>query len=163
MDQDLNKILGIGSPPEVPSSPDLSVAAEKLGGWLWLPAIGIVLSCIVTVVDIIVCLGYASRLPSRYSGVFALGLMADFVLLALIIYAAFRFFGRRRNAPAIMIALFITAIAINGLLLLISAAAEAEPFMVEYGKGLVKGIIGSAIWIPYFCVSKRVKKTFLIP
>ena len=163
MNPDLNKILEIGSPPQVSLMPDLPVTPEKLGGWLWLPAIGLVLNCIIIVVDIVISVGYMPRLEAPNSGVLLINLITDCGFLIFVIYTATRFFGRRCNAPRLMIALFITGIVINGLLLMLSASVNAEAFVIEYGKGLLKGIAGSAIWIPYFCVSKRVKNTFLIP
>lgn len=137
--------------------------AESIGGWLILPAIGLILGSILSVIGIFMSLGIAPDLPSRYQGVFALNLLVETGLTAFLIYAAVRFFGKRRNAPATMIALMLAGIVANGLLIAINIGANAEPFAVEYGKALAKGIIGAAIWIPYFLVSIRVKRTFVIP
>jgi hypothetical protein len=147
----------------VPAVGNSGVTPEKLGGWLWLPAMGLVMGCINSVISIVSSIGYASEISSQYQEIFALSLLSDIGLTAFLIYAAVRFFGRRRNAPAVMIALIITGIVVNGLLLLISIGADAEPFTFAYGKALLKGIIGAIIWIPYFNVSNRVKRTFLIP
>ena len=114
-------------------------------------------------IGIFVSLGLASDLPSRYQGIFALNLLFDVGLTGFLIYAAVRFFGKRRNAPATMIALMIAGIIVNGLLLAINIGADAEPFAIECGKALAKGIFGAIIWIRYFLVSKRVKRTFVIP
>lgn len=163
MDQDINKILEIDSSAEAPTPQDSTVTPEKIGGWLVLPAIGLILGGILSVVGVVLSLGLASDLPSRYQGVFAANLLFDIGLTVFLIYAAIRFFGKRRNAPATMIALMIAGILVNGLLLAINIGADAEPFAIESAKALVKGIIGAAIWIPYFLVSKRVKRTFVVP
>lgn len=142
---------------------EATVIPESIGGWLILPAIGLILGSILSVIGIFMSLGIAPDLPSRYQGVFALNLLVETGLTAFLIYAAVRFFGKHRNAPATMIALMLTGIVANGLLIAINLGANAEPFAVEYGKALAKGIIGAAIWIPYFLVSTRVKRTFVIP
>lgn len=163
MDPNINKILEIDSSPDSPPMLDANVAAEKIGGWLLFPAIGLALGGVVSVIGIFVSLGVASDIPSRYQGIFALNLLSDVGLTAFLIYAAVRFFGKRRNAPATMIALMIAGIVVNGLLLAINIGADAEPFAIECGKALAKGIFGAVIWIPYFLVSKRVKRTFVVP
>jgi len=163
MDQEINKILEIDSSADVPTPENPTVTLEKIGGWLVLPAIGLVLGGILSVIGILVSLGLASDLPSQYQGIFVLNLLFDVGLTVFLIYAAVRFFGKRRNAPTVMIALMIAGIVVNGLLLAINIGADAEPFAIECGKALASGIIGAIIWIPYFVVSKRVKRTFIIP
>ena len=163
MDQDINRILEIASSPDAPTAQDSSVTPEKIGGWLILPAISLILGGVLSVIGILVALALASDLPSRYQGIFALNVMFDVGLTAFLVYAAVRFFGKRRNAPAIMIGLMSAGIVANGLLIAMNLGADAELFAIESGKALVRGIIGAAIWIPYFLVSKRVKRTFVIP
>ncbi len=163
MDEDINRFLEISTPAGPPPAESAIATAESLGGWLVLPAIGLVLGGILSVVGICVSLGLASQLPSRYQGILALNVLFDVGLTAFLIYAAVRFFGRRRNAPATMIAFMVTGIVVNGLLLAVNIGADAEPFAIECGKALAKGIVGAIIWVPYFLVLKRVKRTFVRP
>jgi hypothetical protein len=136
MNEDINRILEIPTPSGSPPAESAAATPESIG--------------------------VASDLPSQYQGIFALNMLFDVGMTAFLIYAAVRFFGKRRNAPATMIALMITGIVVNGLLLAINIGADAEPFAIECGKALVKAIVGAIIWIPYFLVSKRVKTTFVI-
>jgi hypothetical protein len=133
-----------------------------IGGWLILPAIGLVLGAIVSVVSLIASLLLFSDVADAgYGGLYALEILVELGLLIFLIYAATRFFGKRRNAPSTVIALMIAGIVASGLLLVIELGAGAEEFAIESGKVLVRGVIGAAIWIPYFRVSKRVKATFV--
>ena len=129
-------------------------------GWLILPAIYLVLATITTAVGLIESLGvFSSVADAGYRGLFAL--LEWLVLLAylvVILYAATRFFSKKRNAPSAMIGFWIAAVVGDALINVIELAAGAEEFPVER---LLGGIINAAIWISYFRLSKRVKATFV--
>lgn len=96
-----------------------------------------------------------------FGELFAFELAVDAAFLVFMVYVAIRFFGKKANAPGLMITLLAAGVIVSAIMLAIELNAGAEAFAVESGKGLVRGIIGSAIWIPYFSVSKRVKATFV--
>lgn len=131
-------------------------------GWLVLPAIGFVLAPIISVVALIAAAVLFSDVEAAgYGGIYALELLVQVGLLAFLIYAATRFFGKKSNAPSVIITLLIVSLGTSVLLLVIELGAGAEVFAIETGKQLVREVVGSAIWIPYFRVSKRVKATFV--
>lgn len=133
-----------------------------IGGWLILPAIGLVLTPILSVLGLIASLALFSDVADAgHGGIYALEIVVELGLLIFLLYAAARFFGKRTNAPSVMIALMIIGIVAQGVLLVIELSAGAEVFALESGKALARGIIGGAIWIPYFRLSKRVKATFV--
>jgi hypothetical protein len=135
---------------------------KGIGGWLILPAIGLVLGPIIGVIGLFASLGmYKDVARAGYGGVYALELIVLFGLLVFTIYAAIQFFGKKRKAPKIMIILYSVSLVASLVILGIELSAGAEEFAVETGKQLVRDIVAAAIWIPYFNVSKRVKATFV--
>lgn len=142
-----------------------TAADQKLvgiGGWLFLPATGLILALIGMPVSLIVSMGLASEVAKAgYRGVYALEMVVGLGMLVFFIYAATRFFVKRSNAPAVMIALYATQLVTQGILHMIESGANAEPFAAESAKALAGSVVQAAIWIPYFCASRRVKATFV--
>lgn len=143
--------------------------ALPIGGLLWLPAIGLLAAAGRALFGSAMSLGSllelqrlgaASSAPglSRsslslrtvYIGSFRLAL---FVALA---WLGIRFFHRKRNVPMLMIGLLVLDLAgVVGLY----ALGRGRTL----GFSTVTGTIGAvAIWVPYFLVSVRVKRTFIL-
>ncbi len=148
---------GTAQPPYLKPAPQL----VGIRGWLILPAISMIFVPIIGAIGLFACLAQFSRVQAAgYGGVFGLEIISQLGMLVFVIYAATRFFGKKTNAPATMIAFMITGIVVSGLLLVVELGAGTEMFAVESGKALFRDVTGAAIWIPYFRVSKRVKATF---
>ena len=143
-------------------SEDVDAKLAGIGGWLILPAIGLVLGPIIGVIGLIAAFGMYSKVErAGYGGIYALELMVVLGFLVFTIYAAVLFFQKKRNAPRTIIILLVASIAASVVLLVIELGAEAEVFAIETGKQLVREIIGASIWVPYFRASERVKATFI--
>jgi len=145
--------------------PSVQAIDEKLvgiSGWLILPAIWFVLGSIIGVVALVANIGIYS---AGFGGIYAFELIVLSGLIGFQIYAAILFFKKKRNAPRIIITLYIVNIVASCVLLIFKLGAGTEMFAVETGKQFVRDVIGptigAAIWIPYFRVSKRVKATFV--
>jgi len=133
-----------------------------LRGWLIIPAIGFILGPTQSAIALFMAIGlYSVASEAGFGGIFSMELFVASALLLFTIYAAILFFGKKRNAPSIIIWLLITSIVSSAALLFIELIAGADTFAIQNGKLLILNIIGAAIWIPYFKVSERVKATFV--
>jgi len=145
-----------------PVSEDFDPKLVGISGWLILPAIGFVLGPIIGILGLIASFGmYSDLARAGFGELSALELIVLTGLIGFLIYAAILFFKKKKNAPRIIITLFIVGIVASVILLVVEIGAGAKMFAVETGKQLIRDVIGAAIWIPYFKVSKRVKATFV--
>ncbi len=137
-----------------------------IGGWLVLPAIGLVLSpClnlggIATAFDLLQS-GELSSLGSRAPDLESALLMLssfDVGFLIFQIYVAVVFFMKRPFVPGLMILL----LSVNVLLTAIGVGwtMAIGGWQPGFGTELAKALLTAAIWIPYFVFSKRVRNTF---
>lgn len=157
-------------PADIHHEPSVEPQLVGIRGWLILPAIGIILSPIFQVVGIMVLSEMIPtilrmRIPGSPEPVglelCRLEILVTVGFLVFTICAAKRFFGKRKNAPAMLIGLMIASVAASGLLLLVALLAGEEEFVIIGGRGLILGIPQAVIWILYFKISRRVKATFV--
>jgi hypothetical protein len=106
---------------------------EGIGGWLILPAIGVVLTPIAGLAGMVAALSTAPFQACLSGGLGIYGLIC-----------AVTFFQRKRNAPMLMIGLYI-ANAVVGM---------------SMGSG-IRSVGLATVWIAYFLRSERVKRTFV--
>jgi uncharacterized protein DUF2569 len=168
-----------------------SAYPERIGGWLYCPAFGLVTGCLITAVLVFVgatTVLFASNLwsaPTVTSGGDAIpraqhdayqaelnkgrGILATVVgleaaLLAFLVRASIRFFRKKCNAPAAIIQLLIAQIVLHGLILaLLLVVYDGHGFNWERLFSIFAGdVLAAVFWIPYFRVSKRVKRTFVV-
>lgn len=141
-----------------------------IGGWLILPAIGLVISPFMSlhgifIVDLPVLFGdrYSAFLNGHpaFSGLLVFEIMGNAIFLAGAVGLNFLLYKKKRIFPICMIAYF----AINFFLLLADhLATRALLPSTDSNSGtmaVVRAFVGAAVWIPYFLVSRRVKATFM--
>lgn len=131
-----------------------------IGGWLILPAIGLILGPLVSAFEI--WTGYKLILAFRPELIrsiwFVSLLIADVGITALAIVVGFHFFNRLSLTRVLFQALLIA----NVLVAFGEAASTASYLQTELDpKGVIKALVGAAIWIPYFAISKRARATFV--
>lgn len=151
-------------------------AQEKsIGGWLILPAIGITITPLVLLIQI-VSQGHFnqnswSALFNHESGesvllmsMFGAEIVYNFLLLTFSILLLVLFYQRRTNVPILITIFYIINIVgplvdlfiINQIIPNYLTASETKGIY----RTLVQSIIAAAIWIPYFNISERAKNTF---
>lgn len=134
-----------------------------IGGWLILPAIGLTLVPLISVVHLI-------RIVARGLQIVWVGQLFDLLgklaLFVFVCFVAYSFFKKKRAAPNNIIYYMITAV-IFGAIRFVWALAFGVPDLGMVILWLLRDTyilgfgIASAIWIPYFRMSKRVKATFI--
>lgn len=138
---------------------------SKIGGWLWLPAIGLV----VTLISYLLSINVALKTIFENSGLLHGKLLfliyfelIAFILLSLMtLFVSSLFIRKKKQLPRYYIALIIVGIAYYSVdLLLIYQVLDIKVTYKEVST-LVRSIFSACIWIPYFVVSVRVKRTFI--
>lgn len=138
-----------------------------IGGWLLIPAIGVVISPLLVAVAIAMNVSMfdsplIAELEVDHPGLrttILLETLLSAAFLAFQVYVAVVFFMKKRFVPKLMIAyltinlaLTVIAVALTGLVL--------EEFNASDTQSITRAVVLAAVWIPYFLVSRRVKNTF---
>lgn len=151
-----------------------------LGGWLILPAIGLmltpfrVLGSLATDFLPLFDEGVWEALTTPDSPAYhplwapliGLEILVNIVFLALSVVLIYMFFTKNWRFPRLMIAFLglNAAFVVGDWLLsnLIPAVAAMDPDPEVY-REMMRAVGGAMIWIPYFMVSRRVENTFVKP
>jgi hypothetical protein len=158
-----------GEPPPLPGH-----ETPRLGGWLWLVALGVGLRAITLPVtflqgaaphyDLAIWENLtASDSAARDLPLAALmvgELVANLTLILLAWIAAWLFFTRRREAPAWNITVLVCIAVVPALDLVLAKQIGNEVTTAEWTT-VWRSWIGSAIWVPYLLLSERVRRTFV--
>ncbi|EJQ0143150.1 DUF2569 domain-containing protein [Escherichia coli] len=133
-----------------------------IGGWLYFPAIGLVLGIIANIYSTVRTWKLAQVIQEEPLRTVLFLETAGFAILFLLVsYTTYLFFKKKRQLPQYYIALLLALFAFNvadiwGTVTLIGVSVDLKDAWE-----LLKSIIHLAIWIPYFRLSKRVKLTFV--
>jgi hypothetical protein len=143
-------------------SGDRPAGPAGIGGWLILPASGLILGPIMNAVAIsqdVSLLGQADVVNRPdWRLVLVAEIVLDLAFLAFLLYAAVVFFQRKRSAPPLMIALYLSGVAVMGIdSAMLVSVLDLRP---EFG-AVARPVLTACIWVPYFLVSRRVKATFI--
>ena len=151
-----------------------------LGGWLILPAIGLIvtpfrlMAYLLTDLlpifqdgswDFLTTPGTEAYHP-MWAPVILFELAGNLFFVVMAVVLIFLFFTKSHRFPRLMIVFLLSNLAFvfgdyalaNTIPFVANMEADAEVY-----KEMARGIGGVAIWVPYFLVSKRVKNTFVKP
>ncbi|PHM45293.1 hypothetical protein Xmau_00943 [Xenorhabdus mauleonii] len=136
---------------------------KKIGGWLYLPAIGLIFSVIFIIFQIVVAVHTIPRVSyySTLQNTVIFTLVANIILLLLTIYTAIQFFNKLKKAPRLYILLRLLNIVFQIITVYLIVDGLGESMTYSLMAPVLQQGITAAIWIPYFMVSVRVRKTFV--
>jgi Protein of unknown function (DUF2569) len=144
-------------PPGPPTAKGTDLRLEQgsgIGGWLILPAIGLVFSVVTGTAQ-------ALSTAARFVGAPGIGTGLELVFviswLLFAIVVAWFFMAKYRAAPYLYIAFMVANLALVSLYYRASAASEFPDATMK----LMRALVSCAVWTPYFLTSKRVKLTFV--
>lgn len=149
---------------EPSTSPSVDPKLVGIRGWLILPAIGLVVGPILSVVGLIALFAMFSRfMRGDDSATLVFVLAVEIGLTLFSIYAAIRFFSKKSNAPSVIVTLLLVGIGASILeyVVLTQILRSSSEIQTRILEQLVLQVPKAAILIPYFMVSKRVKATFV--
>lgn len=142
-----------------------------IGGWLVLPAIGIILNPILLLFNLVNRFSFLSTaehklVADKYPTVgtlTGLEIFGNVIFLIIALVLLFQFFGKRASAPTTFIWFVSLKLGLSILLFLISTSlwSIAPQLVVDYLVPAFGYGVGAAIWIPYFRRSERVQNTFV--
>lgn len=138
---------------------------RKIGGWLWLPAIGLVISIIGNGFSIQYTLrliiDHYAQLTGSLTGILFFELFAFIGFMALTIYVASFFFRKKRQLPRLYIVFILYGLVFAVVDFWLGYHYLSIPFNSENISSIIRHVFSACIWIPYFRVSERVKRTFV--
>lgn len=162
-----------------------------IGGWLILPAIGLVLSplmMIYTIIQGMVGMSQLQKIDSSGMSIptgdmrtlIVVEILGNSLLLIFVLVVALAFFGKSKLAPGLFMTFLLAYLifaavdylvaqsAVNGFITALSAETgdksvlkELDSINLESIQQISRATLSCAIWIPYFQKSKRVKATFV--
>ncbi|HEY7639612.1 MAG TPA: DUF2569 domain-containing protein [Steroidobacteraceae bacterium] len=150
-----------------------------IGGWLILPAIGLVLTPILTLLTIVrdvlpavqpavwqtLTDPASSAYHPMWATVIVYEVLANVGYLALTLWLGYLFVSKSPRTPAVCIVWLLTSLAVQIVDMMLSNTipAVAQQSATDNIKGIFRSAVQASIWIPYFVYSKRVRNTFTAP
>ena len=86
------------------------------------------------------------------------GFIGQFLL---VIYVGSLFLRKKRQLPVTYIIFLLYGVVFVGVDLWLANALMNLPFGYDDARSLIRAIVACCIWIPYFRMSERVKRTFV--
>ncbi|SKC07370.1 Protein of unknown function [Kosakonia radicincitans] len=138
---------------------------KKIRSWLFVPAIGLLVSLIAIIVSINtttkVLMEHYSVIGTGPKALLIYELVFYIAMFAYTLFVCGLFFRKKRQLPRFYIGFLLIWLVFYGVDLLLAHYLIGLPFVFETVKALIRNAISAAIWVPYFLISGRVKRTFV--
>jgi hypothetical protein len=132
-----------------------------IGGWLILPALGLILSPFVDALAIsrnFEAIDSGAALDPLVRNVLVAEILLTLCVLLFQVYVAVAFFRRKRAACDLMVMLFLVSVVVNlSEFVMVASVTEQPPKSTD----VIRLMVMACIWIPYFTLSRQVKATFI--
>ena len=137
-----------------------------IGGWLILPAIGLIIGPLLGLFSTLGLWWIGNQIANKGIG----GSTGSIRIVAAVstlftlfqLYVAVLFFGKKRSAPGAMIFMYISAVLLSFFgIWMTEPLVQNLPGTQNVWLGMIKPICIALVWVPYFTVSKRVHRTFV--
>jgi hypothetical protein len=143
---------------------------KRIDGWLLLPALGVLLAPAQMVYSFVTDLQLINGQPwlinyiNGFTGLAAIGFLEQVYnagMTVFFILVAVLFFKRRSSVPRLM--QFYYGVPLLWLIvdLILIQLFSPEINTGDHTGAILRSLIAAAIWIPYFRISQRVKRTFV--
>ena len=160
------------NPYESPSASSLQTRARHnqkydfIGGWLIFFGIGLVVGPLVSLFHAVNIIRMLEQIPPNMAnlrGIVMFDAVVSIVFAVGWICVASLFFAKKRSAPNAIIVMIAASIAFAVITWVWVSGIAGIPGTVQAQAlaDVVKGFLLGGIWITYFCVSERVKGTFV--
>ncbi|WP_426447235.1 DUF2569 domain-containing protein [Siccibacter colletis] len=155
-----------------PAQPDADYCApceekmfKKIGGWLYLPALGLLATLVINAWSAFYALKMLLDNYAWFSGEVRGVLITELLLFSglflLALYVSSLFIRKKRQLPRFYIGMLLYGLAVLCADLWLGYHYLDMPLSYENVAPLGRTLISLFIWIPYFIVSVRVKRTFV--
>jgi hypothetical protein len=108
-----------------------------------------------------ILLEHYSAIGGSLKALLTFELVCYIALFAYTLFVSSLFFRKKRQLPRHYIAFLLAWVVFYGADLLLAHQLANFPFVYDTVKAVVRNVISAAIWVPYFLVSDRVKRTFV--
>ena len=136
-------------------------ASASIGGWLILPMIGLFIVPFTAIYQCIKTVGFLDQATGARQGLIAVEALYSLVVCVYCTFTLVQFLQRKRRTPALMVLFYAGSLCFQVADISLAYALHGHVSGAGFGR-IFRGVIGAGVWIPYFLVSQRVKRTFVL-